>query len=176
VQLTAALAQIATLPSTHALRREQIELQVAVITPLLHAKGYAAPETRAAVEQAHLLIDRAQALGEPPEDSLLLAETTEQRWCEAELHRTAGEIAVMSPQPDAAKAEACFERALSVARGQQTKSWGLRAATSMARLWRDQGKRQQARDLLGPVYGWFTEGFDALDLKEAKTLLEQLSA
>ena len=64
----------------------------------------------------------------------------------------------MSPEPDAAKAEAYFERALSVAREQQAKSWELRAAMSMARLWRDQGKRQEARDLLAPVYGWFTEG------------------
>ena len=80
------------------------------------------------------------------------------------------------PQPDAAKAEACFEHALAVARQQQAKSWELRAATSMARLWRDQGKRDEARDLLAPVYGWFTEGFDTLDLKEAKALLGELHA
>jgi predicted ATPase len=78
--------------------------------------------------------------------------------------------------PDTAKAEAYFERALAVAREQQAKSWELRAAMSMARLWRDQGKRQQARDLLSPIYGWFTEGFDTLDLKEAKTLLEELAS
>ena len=75
---------------------------------------------------------------------------------------------------DAAKAEAYFERALSVARKQQAKSWELRTAMSMARLWRDQGKRDEARDLLAPVYGWFTEGFETLDLKEAKTLLDEL--
>jgi predicted ATPase len=74
----------------------------------------------------------------------------------------AGEIALKSPSPspDAAKAEAYFERALAVAREQQAKSWELRAAMSMARLWRDQGKREEARDLLAPIYGWFTEGFD----------------
>ena len=88
----------------------------------------------------------------------------------------AGEIALMSPEPDAAKAEAYFERALAVARAQQAKSWELRAATSLARLWRDQGKRAEARDLLAPVYGWFTEGFDTLDLKEAKTLLAALAS
>ena len=77
----------------------------------------------------------------------------------------AGEIA--SPTPDAAKAEAFFERALAVARAQQAKSWELRAAMSMARLWRDQGKGREARELLAPVYGWFTEGFDTRDLKEA---------
>ena len=68
-----------------------------------------------------------------------------------------------------------FERALAIARNQQAKSWELRAAMSMARLWRDQGKRQQAHDLLAPVYGWFTEGFDMLDLKNAKALLDQLA-
>ena len=88
----------------------------------------------------------------------------------------AGEIALMSPEPDAAKAEAYFDRALSVARVQQAKSWELRAAMSMARLWRDQGKRDEARGLLAPVYGWFTEGFDTLDLKEAKALLDELNA
>ena len=69
-----------------------------------------------------------------------------------------------------------FQRALAVARQQQAKSWELRAAMSLARLWRDQGKPQQARELLAPVYGWFTEGFDTLDLKEAKALLEELAA
>ena len=413
-QLTRALDQIATLPPTPALRREQIKLQVALITPLIHVKGYAAPETKMAAEQAHLLIEQAESLGEPPEDPLLLfsvlyglwvvnyvafngdvvrelaaqflalaekqgatvpllighrvmgisladtgdiaegrahfdqaialydpaqhrplatrfgqdarvsilayrslalwalgypeaaladsehevkdareigqaatlmfalhhsalthilcgnyaaanaeanevvaladekgamlwkaggmafqgcalaltgkasdavhmitsgitawrstgatvwvplylsflarahadlgqfddawrcigeamtaVETTKERWCEAEVNRIAGEIALKSPEPDAAKAEAYFERALAVARQQQAKSWELRAAMSLARLWRDQGKVQQARELLAPVYGWFTEGFDTRDLKEAKALLEELGA
>ena len=74
------------------------------------------------------------------------------------------------------KAETCFERALATAREQQAKSWELRAAMSMARLWRDQSKRLQARDLLAPIYGWFTEGFDTLDLKEAKGLLNELAS
>jgi hypothetical protein len=77
---------------------------------------------------------------------------------------------------DAAKAQSYFERALAVARQQQAKSWELRAAMSMARLWRDQGKRDEARELLAPVYGWFTEGFDTLDLKEAKVLLDELAS
>ena len=102
-------------------------------------------------------------------------ETTKEKWCEAEVNRVAGEIALKSLQPDAAKAEAYFERALAVAREQEAKSWELRAAMSMARLWRDQGKRDEARDLLAPVYGWFTEGFDTLDLKEAKALLKELA-
>ena len=99
-----------------------------------------------------------------------------ERWFEAEIHRTAGEIALMDPEPEAAKAEAYFESALAVARKQQAKSWELRAAMSMARLWRDRGKKQQAHDLLAPVFGWFTEGFDTLDLKEVKALLDELHA
>jgi predicted ATPase len=413
-QLTLALDQIAALPATPALRREQIKLQVALITPLIHVKGYAAPETKAAEERARLLIDQAEALGEPPEDPLLLfsvlygfwvanalafngdvvrelaaqflalaekqeataplmighrnmghsllftgdfaegrahydqaialydpaahrplamrfgqdigvtilsyrsqalwmlgypkaalagseqalkeareigqaatlmyalcvtglthiffgnnaaaiaqsdevipladekaaplwkawgmlnkgcvlaqtgkasdavqtitagiiglrstgstlytpyslsylarayaelrifddawrcigeariaMDTNGERWFEVEANRIAGEITLMSPELDAAKAETCFERALTVARQQQAKSWELRAAMSMTRLWRDQGKRDEARELLAPVYGWFTEGFDTLDLKEAKTLLDELSS
>ena len=385
-QLTRALDLIASLPSTAALRREEIRLQVALITPLIHVKGYAAPETKAAEERARLLIEQAEALGAPPEDPLLLFSVLYSFWaanfvafngdamrnlsaqfltlatkqkatgplaighrllatsllhtgdiadarahydqaialydaaehrplairfsqdvgvtilsfrslalwvlgypepaltdihhavehareigqaatlmyafnvtslilalcgnhatantqCEelvaladekgspfwkafgmlrqgylvavtgkasdavrvitsgitayrstgatmwlplymsqlasayAELGQfgVAGEIALKSPEPDAGKAEAHFERALSVARQQQAKSWELRAAMSLARLWRDQGKLQQARELLAPVYGWFTEGFDTRDLKEAKTLLDELA-
>jgi predicted ATPase len=103
-------------------------------------------------------------------------ETSEERWYEAEFNRIAGEIARKSPKPDTAKAEAYFDRALAVAREQQAKSLELRAAMSMARLWRDQGKGDAARDLLAPVYGWFTEGFDTLDLKEAKELLDKLAS
>ena len=107
-------------------------------------------------------------------EAMTTMETTKERWCEAEINRAAGEIALTSPERDEAKAKAYFERALAVAREQQAKSWELRAAISMARLWRDQGKRQQAHDLLAPIYGWFTEGFDTLDLKDAKALLDEL--
>jgi predicted ATPase len=103
-------------------------------------------------------------------------ETTKERWCEAEVNRVAGEIALKSREPEVAKAQEYFERALAVARQQQAKSWELRAAMSMARLWRDQGKRDEARELLAPVYGWFTEGFDTRDLKEAKALLDGLAS
>ena len=109
-------------------------------------------------------------------EAMTAVETTKEKWCEAEVHRFAGEIALMSPEPDAEKAQAYFEHALAVARQQQAKSWELRAAMSMARLWRDQGKRDEAHDLLAPIYGWFTEGFDTLDLKEAKALLDELNA
>ena len=100
------------------------------------------------------------------------ARTTKERWFLAETHNITGEVALKSPEPDAAKTEAYFQRALSVAR-QQAKSWELRAAMSLARRWRDQGKLQQARELLAPVYGGFTEGFDTLDLKEANATLDE---
>ena len=103
-------------------------------------------------------------------------ETTKERWCEAEINRIAGEIALKLPKLGASQAEAYFERALAVAREQQAKSWELRAAMSMARLWCDQGKQDEARDLISPVFGWFTEGFDTRDLKEAKALLDSLSS
>jgi predicted ATPase len=109
-------------------------------------------------------------------EALTTAETTKERWWDAEINRVAGEIALKQPDQDAAKAEAYFDRALAVARQQRAKSWELRASMSLARLWRDQGKVQQARELLAPVYGWFTEGFDTRDLKEAKALLEELAA
>ncbi len=103
-------------------------------------------------------------------------ETTKESWCEAEVHRIAGEVALMAGVPDAAKAQAYFVRALAVARAQQAKSWELRAAMSLARLYCDQGKRDQAADLLAPVYGGFTEGFDTPDLKGAKAFLDALTS
>jgi predicted ATPase len=103
-------------------------------------------------------------------------EATQERWCEAEVHRAAGEITLLSPARDGAKAEAYFERALAIARAQEAKSWELRAAMSMARLWRDQGKWDDARALLAPIYGWFTEGFTTVDLKEAEVLLHELAS
>ncbi len=109
-------------------------------------------------------------------EAMAAVETAKETWCEAEVNRIAGEIALLSPEPDVTKAEAHFERALAVAHEQQAKSLELRAAMSMVRLWRDQGKRGEARDLLAPVYGWFTEGFDTLDLKKAKALLDTLGS
>jgi len=114
--------------------------------------------------------DARRCIGE----AMTAVETTKERLYEAEVYRTVGEITLLAPESDVEKAEAHFERALAVARQQQAKSWELRAAMSMARLRRDQGKRQEAHDLLAPVYSWFTEGFDTLDLKEAKALLERL--
>jgi class 3 adenylate cyclase/predicted ATPase len=109
------------------------------------------------------------------EHSLAVLEKTRELWCEAEVHRVAGDISLKSRERHTAKAQAHFARALAVSRAQRAKSWELRAATSMARLWRDQGKRDEACELLAPVYGWFTEGFDTLDLKQAKALLDELA-
>ena len=89
------------------------------------------------------------------------------------MHRVRGEL-FLSMHDDGA-AEASFRKAINVAQHQSAKTWELRAAMSLACLWRDQGKSQQARELLAPVYAWFTEGFDTRDLKEAKALLEKLS-
>ena len=115
------------------------------------------------LDKAWRWIDEARAVVEP----------TGERWNESDIHRSTGEIALMSSEPDAAKAQPYFVRALEIARAQQTRSWELRAATSLARLWRDQGRRAEAHD--APVSGWFTEGFDTRDLKEARALLEELA-
>ena len=109
-------------------------------------------------------------------EAMTTVETTKERWYEAEINRIKGEIALISPKLNAEKAEACFERALAVSRKQQAKSFELRASMSMARLWRDQGKWNEARNLLAPVYGWFTEGFSTSDLLEAKALLDALAS
>jgi predicted ATPase len=109
------------------------------------------------------------------DEAIALVATSGERWCEAEIHRIAGEIALMGPEPDAAKAETPLS-ARSRSRVPNKQSHGnCRASTSMARLWRDQGKRGEACELLAPVYVWFTEGFDTMDLKEAKALLEALA-
>jgi predicted ATPase len=110
------------------------------------------------------------------DEAMTAIEATNERWCEAEVHRTAGEIMLLATKPDPVRAEAYFNHALAVTRTQKAKSWELLAAMSMARLWRDQGKRKEARELLAPAYNWFTEGFDTLDLKNARALLDGLES
>jgi predicted ATPase len=106
-----------------------------------------------------------------------LARSTEsgERWSDAELHRLCGELLCRLPRPDLDRAEGSFRNALSIAREQGTKGFELRAATSLAQLWGKEGRQTEARELLAPVYGWFTEGFDTADLKEAKALLAALA-
>ena len=115
------------------------------------------------VEQARNLVD----------DALQIAEGTGERWFAAELNRHKGQLLLRQGYTEAA--EELYRKALSIAAEQEAKLWELRAATSLARLRRDQGRCAEARDLLAPVYGWFTEGFNTPDLKEAKALLEELT-
>ena len=127
-----------------------------------------------------LLAEAHGTLGEPEAglavltEAMTLAETTGDRWYDPELYRLKGEFLLQQSSDNQAEAEANFHHALDIARNQQAKSFELRTATSLARLWQQQGKRQEAHDLLAPVYHWFTEGFDTLDLKDAKALLEEL--
>src|SRR5215213_4153515 len=107
-------------------------------------------------------------------DALDRVERTGVRWIEAELHRLRGELLLTVPEADQPEVETCFVRALTVAREQGARLWELRAATSLARLWRDQGRRAEAHDLLAPIHDWFTEGFDTPDLQDAKALLDEL--
>jgi predicted ATPase len=119
------------------------------------------------------------AAGEGAEGQRLLAEaldagrTSGERWFEAELYRLKGELSLAGG--DRATAEACFQSAIAFAREQSAKLWELRATTSLARLWAEQGKRAEPTNLLVPVYGWFTEGFDSPDLRDAKALLDALT-
>jgi predicted ATPase len=105
-------------------------------------------------------------------EALTHVDSSGERFYEAELHRLKGALLFQQHADNQAEAETCFHHALDLARHQQAKSFELRAATSLARLWHQQGKRQEAHDLLAPVYGWFTEGFETADLQEAKALLE----
>jgi predicted ATPase len=109
------------------------------------------------------------------DEALALVEETETRWWEAEVHRVRGNLLALDNVTGFVAAKACFEQAIAVARRQHAKSLELRAATSLACLWADRGERQQALDLLAPLYGWFTEGFDTPDLMDAKSLLDALS-
>ena len=115
------------------------------------------------------------------DEALAIVENTEERHYEAELYRLKGELTLQESKVESQRsqveeeAEACFQQALAIAQKQEAKSWELRAATSLARLWQQQGKVAEAQELLAPVYNWFTEGFDTADLKDAKALLEEIS-
>jgi predicted ATPase len=132
--------------------------------PLYFALLAGAYETAGQIEEALAQLDQA----------LQLVERTEERWFAAELDRQRGRLLLRQSHPDAA--EELYRKALSIAREQEAKLWELRAASSLARLWRDHGRCAAARDLLAPVYGWFTEGLATRDLKAAKMLLHQLDA
>jgi predicted ATPase len=149
-------------------------------------QGWAAYRaTGANVRQPMYLAPLAEAYGQAGQvgeglqvlaEALVYIEQAGERWWEAELHRLKGELLLLQSSDTYATAESCFYQALALARRQQAKSWELRAATSLARLWKQQGKCADAHGLLAPVYNWFTEGFDTADLQEARALLEELSA
>ncbi len=108
-------------------------------------------------------------------EGLALSEKTEDRFSLPEFYRIKGELLLARSARNKAEAEACFKQAIEIARGQEARMLELRAATSLARFWSDNKRLDEARDLLAPVYGWFTEGFDTPDLKDAKALLDGLS-
>jgi class 3 adenylate cyclase/predicted ATPase len=131
-------------------------------------------------EQLGILAAAHGKAGEPADglrvlsDALGFVEQTKEAYSAAELHRLTGELLLQRDRTDEPAAETAYRAAIEISRAQRAKSWELRAATSLARLWRDQGKRTEAHDLLAPTYGWFTEGFDTPDLQEAKALLDEL--
>jgi predicted ATPase len=147
-------------------------------------QGWAAYRaTGANVRQPMYLVPLAEAYGQAGQvdeglqvlaEALAYIEQAGERWWEAELHRLKGELLLLQSADNHPAAVSCFEQALALARRQQAKSWELRTATSLARLWQQQGRRAEAHELLAPVYGWFTEGFDTADLQEARTLLAEL--
>jgi predicted ATPase len=149
----------------------------------IHQGLTACQATGAALLRPYLLALLAEAheiQGEPEKgltaltEALALVDTTGERWYEPELHRLQGALLLQQSSDNQANAERCFHQAITRAQNQQAKSFELRAATSLARLWQQQGKRDEARQVLGDIYGWFTEGFDTMDLKDAKALLYEL--
>ena len=133
------------------------------------------PYSLALLAEAHGTIGKPEAGLTVLAEALTLADTTGARWYAPELYRLKGVLLLQQNSANQAEAENCFHKAISIAQSQQAKSWELRATISLARLWQQQGKRQEAHDLLAPVYYWFTEGFDTADLIEAKTLLDALA-
>jgi predicted ATPase len=133
------------------------------------------PYFLALLAEAHGKVERVEQGLQLVVEALAVADDHEERFYEAELHRLKGELLLAQSPDNQSEAESCFQEAISIAQRQQAKSWELRAATSLARLWKSQGKRQEAYDLLAPVYEWFTEGFDTADLIDAKALFDELS-
>jgi len=128
---------------------------------LLAEGGAALNQVKEALDSLHAGVEMIERMG--------------QHWCEAELHRLKGQLLLQQSPDNSEEAESCFQKAISIAQSQSAKSWELRAATSLAKLWQYQGKRDEARELLGDVYSFFTKGFDTADLTDAKALLDELS-
>jgi class 3 adenylate cyclase/predicted ATPase len=132
------------------------------------------PYFLALLGEAHGIIGHIELGINVLKDALALVDKTGERWYEPELYRLKGELLLQQSSDNHAEAETCFHHAIRRAQSQQAKSWELRATTSLATLWQQQGRRQEAHDFLAPVYHWFTEGFDTADLQDAKALLEAL--
>jgi class 3 adenylate cyclase/predicted ATPase len=145
---------------------------------MLHEQGIAwcVPLLQSVYAEAESELGQSESALATINEAIAFGEHTGQRWIEAELHRVRGDILLRITGPDFAAAETSLKHAIEIARHQQTKTFELRGAVALARLWRDQGKRNEARDLLAPVYNWFSEGFDKLELTEAKTLLDTLTS
>jgi predicted ATPase len=158
-------------------RRDQIRGGIALMREGMDAIWASGMQVQAPYQLAQLA-EAYRRMGDMREglgcigEAFARAEETGERWYDAELSRLKGDL-LAAERP--ASAEACFRQAITIAQGQQAKLWELRAATSLARLWLDQGRRAEAHDLLAPVYGWLTEGFDTADLKDAKALLDDLA-
>jgi predicted ATPase len=134
----------------------------------------ARPYYLALLAEAHGTLGEAEAGLAVLTEALTLVDTTGEHWYEPELCRLKGALLLQQNLDNQTEAETCFQQAISIARSQQAKSFELRTTTSLAKLWQQQEKRQEAYDLLVPVYNWFTEGFDTLDLQDAKALLDAL--
>jgi len=133
------------------------------------------PDFLALLAEAHGTIGQSETGLPMLIEALALVDTTGERWYEPELYRLKGELLLQQSSDNHPEAETCFQQAIAIAQNQQAKSFELRAATSLSKLWHQQGKRQEAHDILAPVYDWFTEGFDTADLTEAKALLDALA-
>ncbi|MEO9189860.1 MAG: hypothetical protein ABI224_07630, partial [Acetobacteraceae bacterium] len=129
------------------------------------------PRTRAMLADVHALMGQSGLALAVLDDALGMCARTGEVWIEAELHRRRGELLRTDPAP----AEACFRKAIGIAQSQSAKLFELRASVGLARLWREHGKRHEAHALLAPIHAWFTEGFDAPDLTDAKALLDELA-
>jgi predicted ATPase len=150
------------------------QIQQGLVAQQATGAEIARPSFLVLLAEAHAAAGQAAAGLSVLAEALTLVDRTGERFHEAEIYRLKGELLLQQAMPDTPQAEACLQQALAVARRQQARSWELRAALSLARLWQRQGQRAAASELLAPIYAWFTEGFDTADLREARALLADL--
>jgi tetratricopeptide (TPR) repeat protein len=151
------------------------QIQQGVATIRATGRGIVLSHFLALFAEAYETIDQLEEGLHVLDETLAQIHQTEERYYEAELHRLKGELLLQQSSDNASEAETCFHQAIAIAQNQSAKSWELRAATCLARLWQSQGKREEARELLSEIYHWFTEGHDTADLIDAKTLLDELA-